>query len=380
MDISDIATQDFIEVDGEERLGKVRSLFEAENPKAVVVTLDGEYEGVITQKQLLQSHRQDDAKASGVVWAAPKVTRHEDVRDVARMLVEGDTKVAPVFEGDTLWGIVTDDAILEAVIDSLDAITVGDIYSTDPVTITEDTTVGRVVNLMREHGVSRLPVLNENGSLTGIVTTHDIVDVVVRRMDNPTVGERAGDNDRMLDLPAYDEMSSPVETVETGTTVDVAVRRMLDRDIAGLVVTPGENQRGVDGVVTKTDVLRALSYTEEEHMDVQVTNVDLLETLTRTAIREDVEAIASKYEDMTVRHAHVRFHKHKERLRGTPLIRCQIRLRTDRGQVAGSGEGYGAETAFQVALDILERNLLELKGVRSDEEYRGQLLRKLGEI
>jgi hypothetical protein len=83
---------------------------------------------------------------------------------------------------------------------------------------------------------------------------------------------------------------------------------------------------------------------------------------------------------MQVHHAHVRFHKHKEKLRGTPLIRSQIRLRTNRGQVAGSGEGYGAESAFYVAVDTLERNVLELKGIEADEEYRGQLLRKLGEI
>jgi ribosome-associated translation inhibitor RaiA len=154
---------------------------------------------------------------------------------------------------------------------------------------------------------------------------------------------------------------------------------MLDRNVAGLVVTP-EDDRVVEGVVTKTDVLRALSYTEEEHMDVQITNIDLLDTVSRQQIREDIESIARKYEDMTVRHAHVRFHKHKETQRGTPLMRCQIRLRTDRGQIAGTGEGYGAQNAFDVALDLLERNLLELKGVRSDEEYRGQLLKKLGRL
>jgi ribosome-associated translation inhibitor RaiA len=83
---------------------------------------------------------------------------------------------------------------------------------------------------------------------------------------------------------------------------------------------------------------------------------------------------------MQVMHAHVRFHKHKEKLRGTPLIQCQIRLRTNHGQVAGSGEGYGARTAFGVALDKLERRVLEMKGVQADEEYRGQLLQKLGDL
>jgi uncharacterized protein (DUF2126 family) len=65
---------------------------------------------------------------------------------------------------------------------------------------------------------------------------------------------------------------------------------------------------------------------------------------------------------------------------GTPLIRCQIRLRTSKGQVAASDEGYGARNAFGVALDTLERRVLELKGVQADEEYRGQLLRKLNEL
>ncbi|MFB6218736.1 MAG: CBS domain-containing protein [Halobacteriaceae archaeon] len=379
MDIADIATRDFIEVDIEERLGKVRSVFEDTNPKGVVVTEDGEYAGVITQKQLLQSHIEDHTKARALLTDAPKIDRHEDIRDTARMLVEGNTKVAPVFEGDSLWGIITDDDILEAVIENLDAITVADIYTDNPVTVDEDTTLGRVINLMREHGISRLPVVNENGYLTGIVTTRDVVDVVVRGMEKATVGDRSGERDRVLDLPVYDEMSSPVETVELDATVDDAVGTMLDRGFAGLVVT-GDDDRVPEGVVTKTDVLRALSFTEENHLDVQITNIDLLDTVTRQEIRETVEQVADKYRAMQVQHAHVRFHKHKEKLRGTPLIRAQIRLRTNRGQAAGSGEGYGAEAAFYVAVDTLERNVLEMKGIEADEEYRGQLLRKLGEI
>jgi ribosome-associated translation inhibitor RaiA len=146
------------------------------------------------------------------------------------------------------------------------------------------------------------------------------------------------------------------------------------------VVTPTGDDATVAGVVTKTDVLRALTYTEEEYMDVQVTNVALLDTLDREEIRRSIESAAQKYQRMNVEHAHVRFQKHKEKLRGTPLINCQIRMRTNRGQVAGTGEGYGAESAFRVALDRLERNVIEIKGVIADEQYRGQLLRKLDEL
>jgi len=381
MDIADIATREFVEVPTGQRLAKVRSIFERENPKGIIVTEDGEYVGVVTERQLLQSHIQDEAKVGALAKSAPRVERDEDLREVARMLVEGGVKVAPVFEAGELWGIVTADAILEAVLENLDVLTVEQIHTEDVITVAEDTRIGQAINLLRENGVSRLPVLDDQGHLGGIVTTHDIVDVAVRDMDKTTRGDRAGDIERVLDIPVYDVMNSPVATTYRGESVRDAVARMLENDYSGLVVTPdADDDRTVSGILTKTDVLRALTFTEEEYMDVQITNVELLDTLAREEIRRSIEEVAEKYQRMNVEHAHVRLHKHKEKLRGTPLIYCQIRLRTNQGQVGGSGEGYGAESAFRVALDRLERNVLEMKGMISDERYRGQLLRKLDEL
>ncbi len=381
MDITDIATPEFVEVDAGKRLGKIRAIFERENPRGIVVTEDGEYAGIIGEKQLVRSRMEDDTKASVVMKSAPGVDRHEDVRETARMLVEGDVKVAPVYEGEKLYGVITSDAILEAVLDSLDAISVGDILTEDIVTVGEKANVGQAINRLREHGISRLPVVDEDdGTLAGIVTTHDLVEFVVRDDTRQGRGDRRGDIDRMLDLPVYDLMSAPVVTATPDEAVDTVVKRMFENDISGLVVTPADNEGAIAGIVTKTDILRALTFTEEDSMDVQITNVRLLETLSRAEVVESITSVVDKYQQMQVLHAHVRFHQHKEKLRGTPLIQCQIRLRTSQGQVAGSGEGYGAEHAFHVALDKLERNVLEIKGINADEKQRGQLLRKLGEL
>jgi CBS domain-containing protein/ribosome-associated translation inhibitor RaiA len=380
MDISEITLPDFVEVDADKRLGKIRSIFDRENPKGLIVTNDGNYVGIISEKQLVKSHVEDNTKAAALVRSAPKIDRHEDVREVARMLVEGDVKIAPVFEGEKLAGVITEDAILEAVLENLDAITVGQIFTEDVVSIDEKDRIGRAINLLREHGISRLPVTDGGSRLSGVVTTHDIVDFVIRDDSRQGRHDRRGDIDRMLDLPVYDLMTSPVLTVTTDASVRDAVSRMLENDVAGLVVTPDDDDGVVAGVITKTDVLRALTFTEEEQMDVQITNVSLLDTISRGEITSAITEVVDKYQEMQVHHAHVRFHEHKEKLRGTPLIQCQIRLRTSHGQVAGSGEGYGAEHAFHVALDKLERNVLEIKGVNADEKYRGQLLRKLGEL
>ena len=385
MDIAEIATTEYLEVDVGTRMGKVRSTFENGNPKGIIVTNDGEYEGVISEREILQSHVEDDAKVSALLKPsrsapAPTVERSEGVRETARVLIEGNATLTPVFEDGELWGVITDDAILEAVIDNLDAITVADVYTESAITIMEDDGIGKAINLLRENGISRLPVLNGNGFLSGVVTTHDIADFVIRQNERMTQGDRVGDNERMLDVPVYDIMNSPVQTTTLDATVREAVETMLEFDYAGLVVTPEDDDRVVGGVITKTDILRALTYTEEEQMDVQITNVSLLGTMSKDGVVESIQDVADKYAKMQVHHAHVRFHEHKEKLRGQPLIRCQIRLRTNKGQIAGSGEGYGADSAFRVALDKLERNVLERKGIRSDEEYRGQLLRKLNEI
>lgn len=380
MDISDIVITEFLEVDINEQLGKIRAIFDEKNPKAIIVMDDGEYQGVVTQKRLVGSHIEDQTKVSAVMQSAPRIDRREDVRDVARKLVEGGSKAAPVFENTNLYGIITEDAILTAILESLDALQVDDVATMEVVSVAEEDDIGRVINQMREHGVSRLPVVNENGYLVGIVTTYDIIEFVTRNEQRTTTGDRVGDSARMLDLPAYDVMSSPVETTTLGTNLKPVVQTMLDNDYSGLIVTPSGDERLIAGIVTKTDVLRALSIREEDHLDVQITNIDLLDTIDRQEIRQSIEESTDKYRDMQVQHAHVRFHKHKEKLRGTPLIQSQIRLRTNQGQVAGSGEGYGAENAFFVALDKLERNILELKGITHDKEYQGQLLRKLGEL
>ncbi|MCF2241909.1 CBS domain-containing protein, partial [Halobacterium salinarum] len=275
MDISDIAANDYVEVDAEQRLGKVRSLFERENPKGVIVTEAGAYDGVITERQLIQSHIGDDTRVAAMVTDAPKVSRTEDVRETARMLVEGGTKIAPVFEAGSLWGVITEDAILDAVLANLDALDVRDIYTEHVVTVDEDDSMGRVINLLREHGISRLPVVDDAGLLSGIVTRYDIVDFVVRDTEKTTVGDRSGEIERLLDLPVSDEMTSPVKTASFDDSVRDAVDDMLAHDYSGVIVTPDDDERAVGGILTKTDVLRALSYTEEEHLDVQITNIDL---------------------------------------------------------------------------------------------------------
>lgn len=378
MDISDVATDEYVAVEPDARIGELKPYFEDERIDGVFVARNGECEGVITPREWLRSYRDDGTAAERLAKAAPRFERTENVRDVARQLVEGETRIAPVYVEGELWGAITQDAILEATLENLDVLEVRQIMTDDVVTISTETTLGTAINRLREHGVSRLPI-SENGRPEGMVTVKDIVDFILRTPDRPTDGTRGGEDLDLIDLPVYDEMSRPAQTIGLEDSVAEAVRTMFEYDYDGLIVSPEYDER-VAGVITKTDVMRALSYTQEEGMDVQITNIDALRSTSREEVGERLLEISEKHRNMDVHHVHVRFKEHDESLRGQALYRCQVRMRTSEGQIAGTGEGYGGDEAFSLALETLERNVLERKGKRSDEEYRGQLLRKLGEL
>jgi hypothetical protein len=134
----------------------------------------------------------------------------------------------------------------------------------------------------------------------------------------------------------------------------------LENDYSSLLVESDSVEWPL-GIVTTTDVLEALTVTEDDRMNVQVFGVDLLDTLTRGDIAERIERIDEKYGDMDVLEANVVFHQHQERNRGIHLILSTVRLFTDEGRFSGSAEEYGAKPAFRAAADVVEENVIEDK-------------------
>ncbi|MDZ7731252.1 MAG: hypothetical protein U5K37_10485 [Natrialbaceae archaeon] len=88
---------------------------------------------------------------------------------------------------------------------------------------------------------------------------------------------------------------------------------------------------------------------------------DLLGDLTRDGLAERIESVAAKYRDMRVLEAKVHLKEHKEQLRGIPMIHARVRLFTDRGTFLASDEGYGDRHAVSLALNAIERQILEGK-------------------
>lgn len=113
------------------------------------------------------------AERGDTVFSAAQLMRQYHVGDVV-VVEKMDGKNIPV-------GIVTDrDVVVELVATELDSkvITVGDISVDTLATVNEDISVSDAIQYMCAKGVRRVPVVNNEGALVGIVALDDLLALI----------------------------------------------------------------------------------------------------------------------------------------------------------------------------------------------------------
>ncbi|RPI47474.1 MAG: CBS domain-containing protein [Betaproteobacteria bacterium] len=117
------------------------------------------------------------ANAETTVAAAAKLMRQYHIGDVIVTREEHGRRIP--------LGIVTDrDIVLGVVAPELNpaALTIGDIMGQELITAGETEDVFDAIQRMRNKGVRRMPIVEDDGSLVGIVSIDDIIEVLAEEM------------------------------------------------------------------------------------------------------------------------------------------------------------------------------------------------------
>lgn len=120
-----------------------------------------------------------------VVICSRKTTIHEAAH-LMRQHHIGDLVIVDELNGKRIpVGIITDrDIVLSVVALKLDPVVfmVGDLVTRELVSIHQDEGVFEAIQQRRIHGVRRMPVLDADGALAGIISTDDLVQLLADEM------------------------------------------------------------------------------------------------------------------------------------------------------------------------------------------------------
>ena len=98
------------------------------------------------------------------------------MREVAAMMRDGDMGAVPIVDGERVVGIVTDrDIVVRAVSEGKGPDSpASEAMTTELFSVGPDDFVFEAVRLMGERQVRRVPVVNKDGSLAGIIAMADV--------------------------------------------------------------------------------------------------------------------------------------------------------------------------------------------------------------
>ena len=113
-----------------------------------------------------------------LMTVTPRTVKAGDsIVDAAKLMRGEDAGIAPIVDGERLVGVLTDrDIAIRVVAEGKDPATtkVEDVASHELVTLDPEQDLDDALRLMAQHQVRRLPVVEQDGKLVGIVAQADV--------------------------------------------------------------------------------------------------------------------------------------------------------------------------------------------------------------
>ena len=146
---------------------------------------------------------------------------------------------------------------------------VGEAMTEGVVSVSAEATLKQVAELMLEHGISGIPVVDADRRVLGVVSEADVVSGEAGPTGKGSTLARAqalaDPAGASMPRTAGEAMSSPAVTIAAGETVVHAARLIAERGVNRLPVVDEDGK--LVGIVTRADVVRAFVRSDEELAD-----------------------------------------------------------------------------------------------------------------
>ncbi len=237
-------TENIIKAHPEDTLTSVLSLLSSSHDAAFVFD-DKTFIGVVNPYYcLFQKSFAPTTKVKNCCIMPPRLNLNDTVERAAKLMMDSRIHYLPVFDRENFMAIISARRIITNILESpkLD-ITVGEYLKTvQPViTIQEDESISKAINLFKEHKISKLVVISPYKKLVGILALYDLLDYMSIPRERQQYASRAGNKSAFVDTPIKKFYKKNVLTIQPARSLRDAGKMIIDKQIGSVIVIDKKN-------------------------------------------------------------------------------------------------------------------------------------------
>ncbi|MBL7160127.1 MAG: CBS domain-containing protein [Candidatus Aenigmarchaeota archaeon] len=363
MKIKDIMSKNVKTLSLMDPVSKFISLMEREHIHEVIVMDGKKLKGIAKFKSIITRGVTDPSKQKMkniLDSKPPKLELEQEVGEAAELLSKTGLRALPVVDKGEIKGIVSISDVLNAIsLEKEFMKTKAEEIISSIVVVAQDVDIGKARVLMREKGISRIPVVGDDKKIVGIIAVHDLMKAVKNPRERMGMYSMAAEMERITAMPVSNIMNTHPPTAEAGDTLNNVIRKMQKFGCTGITVV----EKGVPiGVITPKDLLEVyVGGFQQKGVFYQTIGLEgedefSVSTIDRM-IRDSVQKINSIYK---IQYMFAHFKKYKPKgLRAKWSIR--IRIMTDKGMYMSKAVAWDLIDVASEALGKIERILIKRK-------------------
>ncbi len=376
----EVLNTDPVTVSPDMRVSKIKNRMEENNLRAVPV-VDGKnkLKGAVGYRDIIRhiQFNPQSTKVDKVMHQPPNFEKGDSLVDLAELRINSGQKMMVLEEGGKFAGKIDDTEFRETLADAEEVkdVHTRTIGSQEVLRVFEEDSIEEARHKMLDNNISRLPVLDENGNMTGMVASTDILKTIVPK-ESPDSGGTSGPTGKetqiaggdqklkMTDIDVSEIMNRTPLTHEGHMEGREAIELMNDHESGQIIIT--DDDYPVSVVAVKDFIDYVADFQVSDMMLVQITGLEVAEEKAvvhekiETAMRGTIGRKVKNPRDLNVRVRKSDKDGKKHRYEFTVKLDCEY------GIVTAQEEGWEMMDVLDTVLGDINTQIRKKKGKRQE--------------
>lgn len=354
MRIADIMTSNVFTLLLDDTVGKALNIMSNRRINQIPITdRHRKYQGMVFAKDILNVNVATSSKLKNFVRMTPLLNPSDNIKRCTRLVVTTGNRSLPVVENSKLIGILSETDVLPQA--DFGNTTVDNVMA-GAIVIEDDTTLDTALAKMRRHNISRLPVINSRGDLTGVVNALDRAKIMATPKQRIAKDSKINSLTGAVSQVKVRDIMRKTIPIRMGTKLGDVLEHFKKHE--ELVIVGGDKTKPI-GIVTPRDALE-ITLLRQEHPPINIANVSDYEV--RRTIEDHIarflKKIHRKRED--IKSVLVYADKYKTR-----KYSLRARLISTRHVIDAKAVGYDPLSATKKLVSVLDGRIRTEGGKKS---------------